>query len=216
MNSAFGFHMLVPKGYELRTELTQRQSGIIVTLTSGDQTIAPPYNMITVRAFVNTDLRLMGRRNLDEGLRTGRLRYPEDVVDNPYGRDQYRAGHIAGFVGGLVHTTFPTSLLAIRVRDAEGKVTGPPKGEIFPERSSISLTSDQKSIWNRMNYDGENSTTAHAVHSRDLGDVCVVVHYQFQKERPRQLLRGKAGEQQLPGRGPSSHRLCHFLLMSTC
>jgi hypothetical protein len=190
-NSAFGFHMLVPKGYQLRTERTQRQEGIIVTLTSGDPTIAPPYNSITVRAFLNTDLRLMARRHLDEGLRTGRLSYPEDAVDNPYGRDRYRAGFIAGLTNGLVRTTFPTKILGIRVRDADGEVTGPPDGEVFRERTAISLMPDRKSYWHRMNYDAEDSTTAHAVHCAISEDVSVVVHYQFQRKDRDSFFEGK-------------------------
>ncbi len=191
-NPAFGFRVLVPKGYMYRIEELKRpRGGILVAFTSGDPAIAAPYNTITVRAFPNTTYLSSARRTIDEGIRTGRIKFPEKLTDTPLARYEWRRGLLEGAQVGTVSTLFPYEELDIRVKDERtGKTWGKPEAELFLKRTTIS-GAFPNTCWARSNYDAEDGPHAHAVHCANREDVIVVVHYQFQKKDRETFLAGE-------------------------
>jgi hypothetical protein len=204
-NPAFGFRVLVPKGYVYGIEESKRPTGIVVTFTSGDPAVAPPYNTITIRAFLNTEYALRAKRLFDEKIRSGDLKYPNGARDDAFLRTEYRKGCIEGIQLGMVSTRFPFEVLGIRVRDENGRVYGNPDHELFEAHSALSPNIG-KTAWVRHNYDATEGPVAHAVHCGLFENVIVVVHYQFLKKDRERFFAGK---------DPSSNFLERAFIAST-
>ena len=74
----------MPKGYRYEIEKSKDPSGVVVTFTSPDPTVAPPYGTITIRAFVNAKSYLSAKRLFNEEIASGKLQYPEEAKNDPF------------------------------------------------------------------------------------------------------------------------------------
>jgi hypothetical protein len=189
-NPAFGFRVLVPKGYSYTIRKSTSPVGVIVTFTSGDPTVAAPYNTITVRAFPNTEYAFRVKRLFDDRIQRGDLKPPQDLQGDPFRQTHWRNKYLEGAQIGMVSVSFPVKELGIRARDAKGVVWGSPEREIFDVRSEDSVVFGETS-WTRCNYDAEHGTIGHAVHYGIWENVIVIVHYQFQKKDRQDFFSGK-------------------------
>jgi hypothetical protein len=189
-NSAFSFQVLVPKGYLFEIGKMEQPDGIIVTFTSADPAISPPYNRITVRALLNTNYYLRAKHLFDEGVRDGSLVFPPKLDDTPFMRTVWKKGVMDGIQGGMISVEFPVQGLGLRVRYDNNKPVGNPEGEIFRARSAGYPTSDE-TTWLRANFDAESGTSGHAMHCGLRDNLIVVVHYQFQLKDRDNFFAGK-------------------------
>jgi hypothetical protein len=180
-NPAFGFNVLVPESYRCMTNATVNPTGIVVSLTSTDKAVAPPYNTITLRAFLPTDSFLDAKRDFEMRIKKDGYSILKDQRDNPIAQAIVRRGYIDGVVVGQAEAKFWWQTLGIRVRMNDKTLLGPPGAEIFSSKSRTAYQPGS-TAWTRINYLSESGTDGHSVHIGILENVVVLVHYQFQKQ----------------------------------